>query len=427
MKDIFSSNEKKNEFENKTKQRYSYEPDNYSPSDARDNVFRSDFLSGDDRCQTASSKEYSLYPPEILSEPVDDRADRPFYGYTYSEGNGGGYEIPHEPDNEPTRKPLIQKPVIQKPREKKPKGNSKIKKGKIVAAIIAIILIICIGLSCFAFALCSKVDSQPDTHKKNEFISDSELMSSKSVYNILVLGTDERESQANFRSDSMILVSLDKKTNKIKLTSFLRDSYVYIPEKGYSTKLNAACSYGGPQMVIDTIEYNFKIHIDKYVMINFDIFKTIIHDLGGVTLTMTEEEAACIRRESGYKCKAGTHTYKAKIALWYARIRHIDSDFKRTERQRKVIVATASKLMKSKPSVVISMLNDVLPMIQTDMTPTELFSVGMSALPLMTREFGNMEIPEKGSWSNATINGQAVLKLDIEQNTMDLHEFIYGK
>lgn len=375
----------------------------------RDESHSSDFSS--------SGSSFSSFADEINPE-----SDYSFSGNHYGSSFSSDYEIPHEStDDEFTKK----KPLNNNPKHDKHKKSGKSAKRKLISALICIILIIALLAGGFAFNLCSKTDYQPDTHLENQYISESELYSDKNVYNVLIIGTDKRETESTYRSDTMMLVSVDKNTKKIKLTSFLRDSYVYIPAKDFSTKLNASCSYGGPQMVIDTIEYNFKIHIDKYAMIDFDIFKTIIHDLGGVTLTMTEEEAACIRRESGYPCEAGTHKYKAKIALWYARIRHLDSDFKRTERQRKVIQAVLNEMKHSKPDVLITMLNDVLPMVQTDLGSTELMKLGLKTLPLIRGEIEEMQIPAKGTWSNATINGQAVLKMNIEENAAMLKEFIY--
>lgn len=352
-------------------------------------------------------------------ESLDDNPDDYFSSILSSPPEPEKYypdtedDLPHEStDDEFTKKKRAVKV--------KKKGGKKVFK-----AVICILLVLVIGVFGYAFLLCGKPDYQPETHQENKYITENVLFKDKGVYNVLVIGTDKRETESTYRSDTMILVSLDKNTKKIKLTSFLRDSYVYIPAKDYSTKLNASCSFGGPQMVIDTLEYNFKVHIDKYVMIDFDIFKTIIHDLGGVTLTMTEEEAACIRRESGYPCKAGTHKYKAKIALWYARIRHLDSDFKRTDRQRKVIQAVIDKIKKTNPVRTAKMLDHVLPMVQTDIGRTELFKLGITSLEFLSYDIEEMQVPKTGTWSNATINGQAVLKIDLDKNTHELKNFIY--
>lgn len=305
-------------------------------------------------------------------------------------------------------------------KRKKPKGK------KIFFSILAILLVVAIAVGGYAYTLFSKVNYTPDEHKANEYISSSDLYSDDDVYNILLIGTDERATQANYRSDTMILVSLDKNTKKIKLTSFLRDMWVYIPGKDKSAKLNAACSYGGPQMVIDTLEYHFKVKIDKYVMINFDVFKTVINDLGGITLTITEAEAANITKEAGFNCKAGTRTVKGRTALWYARIRHLDSDFNRTARQRKVIQAVIDKAKESDIKTLATVLNDVLPEIQTDINKNEMAKLGVNALlKYIKYDIEEQQIPAKGTWSNAWVGSQQVLKADLDDNAKILKEFIY--
>lgn len=143
----------------------------------------------------------------------------------------------------------------------------------------------------------------------------------------------------------MILVSVDYKHAKIKLTSFLRDSWVEIPSKGKKAKLNAACAYGGPQLLVDTIEYNFHIDIDHYVMVNFEMFTQIIDNLGGVEVEVTEKEAKFIRNTTRHKdMESGDSVLlDGAKALVYCRIRKLDSDYMRTLRQRKVITALINK------------------------------------------------------------------------------------
>lgn len=318
--------------------------------------------------------------------------------------------------------------ILPLPPKKRPKRKAKSKIKRVFMSLIAILLVVVLAFGAYAYTIIKTIDYQPDTHKKNEYISSSELHGSDGVYNILVIGTDKREGESSFRSDSMILVSLDKKHKAIKLTSFLRDSWVYIPGKDTHAKLNAACSYGGQQLVIDTIEYNFKVKIDKYVMIDPNVFKTVIKSIGGVKLTITEKEAACITREAGFECKSGTRTVNARTALWYARIRHIDSDFSRTARQRKVIQAVVDKVKKSSPAVLVNMLKEVLPQITTDISSSKLISLGAKALvSYLHYDICEQGIPASGAWSNARINGQDVLQLNLEKNIEILHSFIYDK
>lgn len=309
----------------------------------------------------------------------------------------------------------------------------KIKKGrsrgkKIAVSIISILLVLVIVLVGYVYKVIGSLNYMPETHTDNAYISDSELHSNDDVLNILILGTDERESQANYRSDTMMLLSIDKKNKALKLTSFLRDSWVYIPARDQYAKLNAACTYGGAQMVIDTIEYNYKVKIDNYVMIDFDIFKTIVNGIGGITLKITKAEAANITKEGGFKCKAGTRHVQGRTALWYARIRHLDSDFNRTARQRKVLSAIMDQVKKCSIPTLLSTLESVLPEIQTDIDKNLLISLGMKALlSYMKYDIVEQQIPAKGTWWNATVGGQAVLKFNSDENIDILKEYIYDK
>ena len=110
------------------------------------------------------------------------------------------------------------------------------------------------------------------------------------VRNILVIGTDSRDlSEECGRSDSMILLSMNSKSNTFTITSFLRDAYVEIPGNGWD-RLNAAYSYGGAELLMDTIESNFQISVDDYVLFTFAACSDLIQAAGGVDLDLSDEE-----------------------------------------------------------------------------------------------------------------------------------------
>ena len=150
-----------------------------------------------------------------------------------------------------------------------------------------------------------------------------EMMSDKNVTNILLIGCDNRGTGASGRSDTMIIFSIDKRNRKIKMVSLLRDLYVPINGR-QDNRLNAAYAYGGTKLLIDTIENNFKIKIDKYVRVSFQDFVNVVNRVGGVTVNLNEAEANIVKTEPGLRRLNG------KQALTYARIRKIDSDFGRT-------------------------------------------------------------------------------------------------
>lgn len=300
---------------------------------------------------------------------------------------------------------------------------------KIIAGFMCLLIILISALGVFAY---SAIDSltYDETIVPNQYISESELYSSPSVTNILLIGSDARGDVDGQRSDTMILFSIDKKNGQIKLTSFLRDSYVYIPSKGYKTKLNAAFSYGGTQLVMDTIEYNFGVNIDNYVMVSFDAFQQIVDLMGGVTIEgVTAKEAQYMNDVVDIKSvKEGTNKMNGFTALWYCRIRKLDSDFYRTQRQRKVISAVISQAKKTNPITLANICKKVLPYISTDINKSELTTLAVGAvLSFLRYDMAQQQIPADGTWSSQRINGSDVIAMDIEQNKNILKTFLEEK
>lgn len=309
---------------------------------------------------------------------------------------------------------------------KRKSGSSKV---KIALGISGVFIVLLIGIFLYGYSALGGL-SYDDSIGENIYLKDSELLSSDSVRNILFIGSDAREGLDGQRSDSMILFSIDKENREIKLTSFLRDSYVYIPSKGYSTKLNAAFNYGGAQLLMDTIEYNYGVDIDDYLMINYDAFIELINLLGGITIDgVTEKEAKYMRDQVNRpNFKEGTnYNVDGRTAMWYARIRYVDNDFGRTQRQRKVLTAIISKAAKTNPFTLIDVVKQVLPNISTSIDRNGLLSLGMGAFFSYIRyDITQQQIPAEGTWWNARVNGQDVLKMDFNENKEILKEFIYG-
>lgn len=264
----------------------------------------------------------------------------------------------------------------------------------------------------------------------NAYVDKKDLASSNDVVNILFLGSDARSDVEGQRSDTMMLFSIDKQNKKLKLTSFLRDSYVYIPSKKYNTKLNAAFSYGGTQLVMDTLEYNFGVDIDNYIMVDFKAFRQLVDLLGGITVEgVTEAEAKYMREEVNLKkVKKGKNKMNGKTALWYCRIRYVDNDFRRTERQRKVIGAIVDKALKTNPFKLMSIIKQVLPNISTDISRGELMGLAAgAALRYIHYDIEQQQIPAEDTWYDARISGQLVLKMDMDKNREILKSFLYDK
>ena len=248
------------------------------------------------------------------------------------------------------------------------------------------------------------------------------------VYNLLLLGIDNPGSAITGRSDTMLLASLNARTGTLKLISFMRDTYVAIPHHGHN-KLNAACSYGGAQLVMDTIEYNYNVKIDHYMLVGFDMFETIIDSVGGIDVEVTEKEAqfmrATARATREIQSGESVHMNGAQ-ALVYCRIRKLDSDFMRTYRQRKVITALIKKAKTSNPMTLKKLADTVLPMVQTDMSPMELTKLVFGAPKYIGYDVKSERVPHENTWKSQTKRGQSVIVTDFDANIQFLKSYLYS-
>lgn len=297
------------------------------------------------------------------------------------------------------------------------------KKNRFLSSLTSIVLVIAILAGCIfgcGILVCSKTNYE----KSKLRFSSSDVMKSVSVYNVLFIGTD-KESGGAARSDSMILVSVDNKENKIKLTSFLRDMFVTVPGVG-DTKLNAAYAKGGAPLLIETIENTFKVKINNYATVDFETFKLLIDALGGVDVDITEAEANFINRTSHAKVHSGMNTLDGDYALIYSRIRKLDTDFKRTERQRKVILSILDKA-KDNPLKILFSSGKILKNVTTDISPVKMTFKALGAPKYLGYKIEQLRIPVDGQWWDARVNGQAVLKISFPKNIKAVQEFIYGE
>ncbi len=303
-------------------------------------------------------------------------------------------------------------------------------------AIIAILCITLVGLSCvgiFGYNLLSSFNKED--LNDNIYMDAADLTQYPDQINVLLIGVDAREGDTASRSDTMMLVTLDNANKQIKLTSFLRDSYVKIAGKNISQKLNTAYFYGGVQMLSDTLEMNFKVDIQYYALVDFEIFTTIVDELGGINVDVT-------KKESNYTYNSGDVGVPVRIpagedvllngeeALWYSRIRYLDSDFQRTQRQRKVITAIVEKASTKSLPELYSLAETIIPLIKTNMSSGKIMSLGLSAVKNRVYNYPIVQhqVPAEGTWRSETISGVgSCLVMDIEQNQRLLHSFLSEK
>lgn len=325
------------------------------------------------------------------------------------------------------------------------KSKKKKRKRHPVLAVISVLLVIVIAVTgsvgYYAYSTVKKlVDSitVDEPLKNNAYISESELYKNSEQINILLVGTDAREADVNSRSDTMILLTLDYKNSQIKLTSFLRDSYVQIARESLrKEKLNAAFYHGGIQMLVDTLELNFKVEIPYYAIVDFEIFENIIDKLGGIDVEITKSEAkyinsrdhmtSDIKNNFPKEISEGNNHFTGGQALWYSRIRYLDSDFMRTQRQRKVIQAIISKASSQGPKELLALAQEIMPLVRTNIPSEDTLQFGINAIRDKAYTFPIVQhsIPADKTWSNKTISGVgACLVLNFDKNIDLLHSFL---
>ncbi len=316
------------------------------------------------------------------------------------------------------------------PRRKRKKNSGANKAKNIFRAVIAVILVAVIGAGCFVGNAMGKVTY--DDKRKNQYVTRSDLAHSSSVTNILLLGVDARNPKDDTasRSDSMMLISIDKAHNCVKMVSFLRDTWVYIPCVDKKQRLNAACQYDGYNGVVDTIEYNFGIDIDGYVVADFEMFKVLVDSIGGVEVEVSEKEAKEVTSHKGrygnVKLDAGKYKLTGEQALAYCRIRKIDTDFMRAYRQRTVMQAILKSVKSANPIKLLSMASKAAPYIETNLSKAKIISSGLKALPCIG-DMAEVRVPFDGTWQYATIGGASVITIDVDKNKEQLKDLIYNK
>lgn len=249
----------------------------------------------------------------------------------------------------------------------------------------------------------------------------------KDVINVLLVGSDSRDPNAELgRSDTMILASFNKAEGKATALSFLRDSLVEIDGHGQS-KLGHTFAYGGVGLTINTINQQFGLDVQDYVIINFENLVEIIDQLGGIQVMLTEEEAAYYRENGMPDIVAGNVTLTGSQALAHARNRSLDNDFGRTERQRDVIYGIYNKVLEQRndPSTLLSLIQFCMTQVSTNMSVTELYEMATDVLSVDNLKTQQAAIPTEGTYEFGTYEEMSVLNIDLEANKEYIQELLY--
>lgn len=304
------------------------------------------------------------------------------------------------------------------------------KRNKIILSIIGIILILCVGGGIWAYNYMNNITISPlqvDDENKELSISTETKEKSKSqnIENILILGVDEAENA----SDTIMVLSLDKGNDTIKLTSIMRDTYVELP--GDADKINYAYNIGGVELSIAKINEMFNLDINKYIQVDFNGLTNIIDYLGGVNINITDAEKEIANEKiigDGKKdliMNSGDVVLSGEQALAYSRIRIIDNDFKRTERMRNVVFAIFSKIKNIDIFDYPKVISDLSSNITTNIKTSEMLSIGKFAISVENNNIKQFRVPIDGTTSDFT-DGVYHLNWNREPNLEALHKFIYN-
>ncbi len=330
---------------------------------------------------------------------------------------------------------------------------------KILLSVLVVALIVVIGVTTYADYLYSRMNFEKEEEvvkKEEQFEVEEEedikeleevkpeeitwtetevIRKEENVINILIAG-EEGIYDDRGRTDAILIGSLNLDTKSIKLTSLMRDMYVQIP--GYSdNKLNAAYHNGGMPLLQDTIEQNFDLEIDGYVLVDFNAFETIIDKIGGVQIKLSQSEAAYLNRTNyitntwNRNLYGGTVTLNGDQALGYARVRYVSNgsesgDFGRTQRHRILLTAVYNKIMQKPLTEMLAFLPEVLTLVTTNITKEQCIEYVTSLFDMGQAELGTLRLPVEGAYKLTSVRGMSVvLPQNLQKNVIALQNFIY--
>ena len=321
--------------------------------------------------------------------------------------------------------------------KKAKKENKKTRRLLMTLVVTVVIFIILIPVA-YIIHLIQKTNynnSQDEEIIINEEVVQEEV--STGFRNFVIFGVDSRANSltTDTRSDTIMIVNIDNQTKEVKLCSIYRDTYVNIPDYGY-TKINHAFSRGGYSLALSTINTNFDLDIHQYVTVNFYALTKVIDLLGGITLDIQENELKWLNgyvrennRVNGTSVAglthAGTQVVNGTQALAYARIRYTSGgDFKRAERQRIVVNQVFEKAKEADIATIISIINEMLPEIATNISTSEMLSLAKDIFSYRIADSVGFPFEKTTGKINKV---SYVLPINLAENVKQLHEYLFNE
>ena len=326
-----------------------------------------------------------------------------------------------------------------KAKENKPKSKKrKVLKVILIIVIVLVVIVAAIAAAGFTYiySMLGKMDQEEID--LNAISIDNAVADELSDYrNIALFGIDSRSDDygRGNRSDCIIIASINKKTNEVKLVSVYRDTYLLLTGRNLD-KVTHAYSYGGAELAVSTLNANLDLNIEEYVTVNFDAVVDAVDALGGITLEINSDEVKYINNyidennrvtghNSSHITTAGTYKLDGVQALAYSRIRYTSGgDYKRTERMRTVLEAMLKKAKSLSISQLVNFVNIMLPKISTNISSTEIIGLAPTLM--------NINISESNGWpektQGSTISGVYYgVPVNLEENVKQLHEELFDQ
>ncbi|MCR1952564.1 LCP family protein [Clostridium sp. DSM 100503] len=340
--------------------------------------------------------------------------------------------------------------VKRKSSNSKKKIKKRNKKKIILISIISILAVVAI-LIATGWGYYNHIRNKIYVEYKPENKNETSYNEVDGITNVLLIGTDGRTLDEPARSDSIIVATLDNNNKKVKLTSIMRDTVVNIPEYG-ENKINAAFAFGsseedengklkgaegGAALVMETIEENFNLHLDKYIIVNFWGFEAIIDEIGGIEVDIKDYEIDEVNKYIGESTgvnsppitETGLQKVNGQQALSYARIRYVgNGDFERGQRQSKVLHEVAKNLKEVNPLKYVSIANTLSEHVKTNIDIPEALNLAYTIYKLPSLDFEQLQIPQTEliARDNLYKDRGWCLLIDLEQNSKVLHDFIFN-
>lgn len=315
------------------------------------------------------------------------------------------------------------------PKKARPHKRGKGKKALKIIGLILLFFILLFGIT--YFYLLGSLDTQD--FPKDDASLGITTQGGLGVTNIAFFGVDTRDNTDTGRSDAILILSADLIHGNVKMTSILRDSKVPIDGHG-ETKINHAYAYGGPELAVKTLNQVFKLNMKEYATVNFEQLVDIVDAVGGVTITITDEEMSTINimmdeafPDGEHLTSSGRVLLNGQQAICYSRIRKIDTDNARAGRQQEILNAIFESLKGMSKLEYPKFVRRFSAIVETSLSTADI----MKLAPLMVRDFAIVQntIPDENYETDLSggtdSDGVWYWHYDLDAAAERLHSIIY--